>query len=133
MAMPSCCWHCSSSGICRFIFLFHLIVQLVIGLLSSLPLLLSRTENRRHLGKQNPGQLHQNPDSEGAYKVLYGAFNKTFQRMIRVGDHKLIVYPDAGVALKRLRAENDLLGFQFGGELELRIHLLFLGDVADTI
>jgi arylsulfatase A-like enzyme len=43
--------------------------------------------------------LIKDPQSEGEYDAIYGCYLATKQRMIRVGDFKLIVYPDA----KRIR------------------------------
>lgn len=41
--------------------------------------------------------LIRDPLSRGSYKEVYGVFNINYQRMIRVGNHKLIVYPEANV------------------------------------
>lgn len=46
--------------------------------------------------------LIENPEAESAYEAIYGGYLATRQRMVRVGDMKLIAYPEA----KRVRLYN---------------------------
>lgn len=52
--------------------------------------------------------LVKNPGAPSNYDVLYGCFREDLQRMIRVGDHKLLVYPAAKV-VRLYNVEKDPL------------------------
>ncbi len=64
--------------------------------------------------------LIENPSMNSQYDAVYGAFNARFQRMVRVDDHKLILYPDAGVVRLYNLAEDPLETTDLAGNPEFK-------------
>ena len=63
----------------------------------------------------------------GAYDAIYGCYTPARQRMIRVGDYKLILYPEARVVRLFNLAKDPAERYDLAAEPEqqARVHALF--------